>query len=45
MLAKRTVRGHKLIDRVRNRGFFYFIFQQKSKRANVQKKNRIEKSI
>lgn len=38
MLAKRTVRGHELIDRVRNRGFFYFIFQQKSKRANVQKK-------
>jgi hypothetical protein len=25
MLAKRTVRGHELIDRVRNRGFFYFI--------------------
>ena len=37
MLAKRTVRGHVLIDRVRNRGFF-FIFQQKYNRANVKKK-------
>jgi hypothetical protein len=28
MLAKRTVRGHELIDRVENRGFFVLFFNR-----------------